>query len=975
MRQLCSVLWLLCLAGSLAMANDLNVSGRVTIAGTEDGLPGVTVTVKGTPFSTVTSPDGNYSIAIPGKSEATLEFSFIGFKSAEQTVTSSNANLNVALEEAPLEVSEEMIITGFATNVKRKNLANAVGSFSGEEISRVSAPTVDQALSGLKPGVTVSANSGAPGGGMSVKFRGVSTINGASQPLYVVDGVIISNDEIQSGINVVTRASTAGNAGSQDQPSNRVADLIPSDIASIEILKGPSAAAIYGSKASNGVVVITTKRGQAGKPQYEFSQTFGQRSLLKKVGSRRFTREEAVDQYGAPIVDAYWNDEFIDWEEIMYGNDGAIFDTNFSTKGGNEKTRYYFSGSSLSEEGIVERTGYEKSSLRLNLDHNFTSRLTASLNVGLSRAKSRRGITGNDNSGTTWGVALTATPSFLDLSPDANGNYPDHPLNSTNPIHMRDALRNVEEVNRTTASFKLDYNIYESAQQALDFNVSTGVDYFSMENDLYFPNELQHERNSETPGTSVIGETESMLQNFYLNLTHTLYAGDNTFRTTAGLQYEDKDRNQVTFFAANLVDGQSNIDQGTVLAGVQTRLLQRDQGFFVQEEVNLGEAIFLTAGVRGDKSSVNGDTDKMHTYPKASASVRLSEYSMWDGLSDSISEFKLRIAYGETGNLPIPIAKYSSFGTSNIDGSSGLLPGGLRGNPNIQPETSAELEFGVDATFWGGRGTAEFTMFRQTIDNLLLFRRIPPSSGQSRESFNGGEMTIDGIEMAFELNPYKGDKIDWTTGINFYTYEQEITRLDIPAYNTGGFATSLGTYRIEEGWSPTAIVGSNRNADGSHIKLGDETPDFQVGWTSDIRFGNWSLSWLLDIKEGGDVINLSKLLTDLNGTSVDFDQADDRLNAWFNGDTRPWIEDGSYVKLRELKLAYSLGAGTLKNLAYGKLSRVDISLQGRNLKTWTDYSSYDPEVSNFGSVAIGRSVEVTPFPSSKAWYFNISVGL
>lgn len=973
MRQLCSVLWLLCLAGSLAMADDLKVAGRVTIAGGQDPLPGVTISVKGTTITAVTSTDGSYALTLAGMSSATLEFSFLGFKSVTQTVDASNTNLDIAMAEAPLELSEEMIITGFATSVKRKNLANAVGSYSAEQIGKVKSPTVDGALSGLAPGVSVSANSGAPGGGMSVKMRGVSTINASSEPLYVVDGVIVSNAQIQSGVNAITQASGAGNSGNQDQPTNRVADFIPSDIESIEILKGPSAAAIYGSKAANGVVIITTKRGAAGKPAYEFNQSFGSRSLIKKIGSRKFTRETAIATYGQAAANAYYTDEFVDYEELMYGNEGAIFETSFSTRGGNENTRYYFSGSYLSDEGIVERTGYDKTSLRLNLDHNFTERLSTSLNIGASRSKSARGLTGNDNTGTTFGVALSATPSFIDLRP-VNGVYPDNPFNTTNPIHLRDVMRNDETVNRTTASWKLDYNIYESAQQALDFNLTTGVDYFSLENDAYFPNELQFERGSANPGSAIVGETESILENFYVNLTHTLYAGDYTFRTTGGLQYEDRDVNNLNIYADNLIEGQSNVDNATLITATQGRTIQKDQGFFIQEEATLGSSILLTAGVRGDRSSVNGDTDKLYTYPKASASVRLSEYDFWNGLESSISEFKVRLAYGETGNLPTPIAKRSAFINANVEGNGGLLPGALRGNPNIKPERSQEIEGGFDATFWGGKGTVEFTVFKKTIDDLLLFRQLPASSGFTSESFNGGEMTVDGTELALKLNPIKGE-VDWVVSLNYYTYENEITRLDIPAYNTGGFATSLGTYRIQEGWSPTSIVGANRNPDGSHIKLGDETPDFQIGWSNDIRYKGWTLSWLLDWKEGGDIINLTKLLTDLNGTTADLDSDPGRVDAWLNGDTRPWIEDGGYMKLRELKLQYSLGAGLLKSIAYGRLSRIDLSLQGRNLKTWTDYSSYDPEVSNFGSVAIGRSVEVTPFPSSKAWYFNIAVGL
>lgn len=975
MRQLCSVLWLLCLAGaaSMVMAQDLVVSGKVTIENSGDPLPGVTIIVKGSTLSTVTGAEGEYSLTIPGAKEALLEFSFIGFKPVEQSVSGSNSSLNVTMAEAPLEIQEEMVITGFTTSVKRKNLANAVASINEEEISRVSSPTVDGAISAKFPGVTVSANSGAPGGGFSVNLRGISTINGSSTPLYVVDGVIFSNTEIQSGVNAVTAAAGAGNAGNQDQPSNRVADLIPSDIASIEILKGPSAAALYGSKASNGVIVISTKKGKAGKPQYNFSQTIGSRSIIKKLGTRKFTRETAIATYGA-AGEQYFTDNFYDHEEETYGHEGAILESNFSTRGGNEKTRYYFSGYALDDEGIVENTGYDKTGVRMNLDHNFTARLNASLNLGFVRSRARRGLTGNDNAGTTYGVALSSTPSFYDIRAQ-DGVFSSNAFASSNPLQTIALMKNEETINRTTATLKLDYNLYESAKQALDINVTAGLDFFSMETDARFPNELQFEADSTMPGTSILGETESSNDNVYINLTHTLYAGNNTFRTTGGVQYENRDLNYINAVGSGLIEGQFNLDNAASLLFQQTRVLQRDRGFFIQEEVNLGEAVLLTAGVRGDSSSVNGEEDKFYTYPKASASVRLSEYDFWQSVENVMTEFKLRVAWGQTGNLPIPTAKFSGFNSVNNGGLGGLLPAALRGNPNIKPETSEELEFGFDVTFYDGKATLEVTSFKQEISDLLLFRRLPPSTGFTRESVNGGEMEVDGTEIALRMNPIRKDDFNWTFGLNYYTYEGLVTKLVIPAYNTGGFAAFLGQFRIEEGWSPTSIIGSDTLPDGSLEKLGDETPDYQMGWDNELRYKDWTLTWLLDLKEGGEVINLTKLLTDLGGTTADLDEDGGSRLSSLGTTTKPWIEDGSYVRLREIKLQYSLGASRLKNIAYGKLDHVDFSISGRNLKTWTDYSSYDPEVSNFGTIAIGRSVEVTPFPSSKSWYFNVSVGL
>lgn len=979
MRRLYSALWLLCLLGAttVGLAQSLDISGKVVIQGTEDPLPGVTIIVKGTTINTVTNGDGGFSLGLKGMSEATLQFSFVGFKTVTEQVSASNANLNVAMEAAPLEVSEEVVVTGFATSVKRKNLANSVATVSAAEISRIPTQTLDGALSAKFTGVTVSQNTGAPGGGISVNLRGTSTINGATQPLYVVDGVLVSNMEIQSGVNAVTSAAGAGSRTPQDQPSNRIADLIPSDIASIEVLKGPSAAAIYGSKASNGVVIITTKRGSSGETQYDFSQGFGFREIVKKLGFRTFTAETAFASFGQTGLDLFNQaaGRVIDYEAELYGETGAIFQTNFSARGGNEKTSFFVSGSSLNDDGIIDGTGYDKYGIRVNVDHNVNHKLSIGVRTNIIRSVSNRGLTGNDNTGATFGVALTATPSFLDLRP-TDGVYPQNPF-ASNFLQTRDLMRNEETVNRTIASVTVDYNIFQNAKQSLDFNLAGGVDYFSMENDARFPRELEFEADSTQPGTSILGETESIFNNLYLNLTHTFISGSgHTFRTTGGVQFEEQDVDNVLITANNLIEGQFNVDQGVAPNVTQTRTIQRDRGFFVQEEINLGEAVFLSLGIRGDSSSAIGDEDKFYSYPKASVSVRLSEYDFWEPLESFLSEFKVRSAYGETGNLPPAFAKFSSFTSLTIDNSNGLVPGTLRGNPNIEPETSAELEFGFDATILGGIATAEFSYFKQEISDLILFRDLEPSSGFTQEVLNAGEMEIDGIEFGLNINPIKTSRFNWTVGLNYYAYDSEITRLDIPEFTKGGFATSLGTYLISEGFSPTTIVGNETDANGNFIPLGDQAPDFQLGWNNEMRYGNWNLSWLLDWKEGSEVVNLTKLLSDLNGTTLDLDTPEGAARAGNAfATTQQLIEDSGYVKLREIKLEYQLNRGMLNRIVYGKLSSLRFSLSGRNLKTWTDYTSYDPEVSNFGNLAIGGSIEVAPFPTSKSYYFNIAAGL
>lgn len=964
--------------GSLGWSQNLELAGTVVIKGSGDSLPGAVVAVKGSPLNTVADGEGRFRLSVP-LAQATLEVGFVGFKTQSASFTASDSSIRFEMEQAPLEVLEEVVVTGFATSVKRQNLANSVASLKATELERAPSQTLDGMLSGKFSGVQVSQNTGAPGGGISVKLRGNSSINGASQPLYVVDGVIVSNAEIQSGVNAVTAAAAAGSRNPQDQPVNRTADLLPADIESVEILKGPSAAAIYGAKASNGVIIITTKKGRAGQTVYDISQSFGQRTLIKKIGTRRFTAETAFAQYGQTGLDLFnaGGGQYIDYEDEMYGNQGAIAETTFSARGGNDSTTFFFSGSSLNDEGIIERTGYEKYGLRLNLDHRINDALTVGLNTSFMRSVSDRGLTGNDNTGATFGVTLAFTPSFIEQRPDANGVYPINPFNSANAIQTRDLMRNRETVNRSILSAKLDYNIFQSASQTLDFNITAGVDYFALNMDGRFPRALQFEASSAQPGTTIQGETDNRNQNLYFNLTHTLYTtGGHTFRTTGGIQFETLNRNYLNMVGNDLIEGQFNLDQAASITATQDRTLQRDRGFFLQEEVNFGEAIFFTLGVRGDSSSANGDETKYYTFPKSSLSVRLSEYGFWQGLKDSVSEFKLRAAWGQTGNLPLPFTKFSSFNSVNIDGSGGLVPGALRGNPDIEPETSEEMEIGIDATFWGSRGTFEISYFDQKIKDLILFRALPPSTGFTQEAINGGEMESKGLEASLHLNPVKRERLDWTTGLNYYRVRQKVTRLDIPSYTTGGFAAFLGQYLIREGFSPTTIIGAERDANGDYLPLGDETPDFQLGWDNVIAMGPVSLSWLLDWKEGGDVINLTKLLTDLGGTTADLDdpEAQNRL-VDLGSKTTQFIEDGSYYKLREVRLQYELGRPALKNLVFGKLTYMRFALAGRNLWTSTDYSSYDPEVSNFGSVSIGRSVEVTPFPTSKSYHFTLSVGL
>ncbi len=965
------------------IAQELSVSGRVVAKASGEALPGANVRVKGTTAGVTADVEGRFRFTVSGLSQGTLVVSFVGYKTTEIAVA-SGADVRVELDEDVLRLSE-VVVTGLASSVSKRNLANAVATVSSQELVTTPSQTLDRALSAKFAGVNVSQNTGAPGGGINVDLRGTSTIEGATQPLYVVDGVIINNAANQSGIDIVTAATGAGSANPQGQPTNRVADLNPNEIETIEVLKGSSAAAIYGSKASNGVVIITTKQGTPGKTKVDVSQQIGFNSLLKKIGSRRFTAETARQSYGNAGLQIFEQNggQFIDYEDIMYGEKGFLTETSVSARGGSDRTQFFLSGLVRDENGIIKNSGYQKYGGRVNLNHKFSSRIQADAYINFIRSASDRGITGNDNTNTSFGFSLGFTPSFLDIRPQ-NGVYPDHQFNPSNPLHTRDLLINNELVNRTIGSLRLSWNLLVSPKQSLALIVQSGLDFYSQENKVISPPELQFERSASLPGTSLLGETESTNSNLYLNLAHSLASGSNTtFNTSVGFQFENANLNNILNEAHGLIVTQTNVDQAASINAYQNRIISRERGFYAQEEVNLNDKILLTAGIRGDASSSNGDTDKYFLYPKASASVRLSQYGVLSGLA---SELKARVAYGETGNLPIPNAKYTSLLPTNAGGQAGLLPSTRQGNPDIKPERTKELEAGIDAVLFNEHATLGFTVYRQNISDLLLFPTLPPSSGFIDRAVNGGKMRTQGVEISLGASPIRSRSFVWTSNLSFYKTSSEITQLDMPAFNKGGFAPFLGTFRIQEGWSPTTIVGADIDAQGNPIPLGDETPDFQMSFGSRFNFHAFDFSFLWEWKKGGDVINLGALITDFGGTTKNFDDikivqpdgsvATARILAFVNRTgTSAFIEDGSYIKLREASLNYNVPKSVVSSLFAGQVSYLKLGVSGRNLLMMTDYTGYDPEVSQFGNVSIGRSVDTIPFPSSRSFYFNVAFGL
>jgi len=965
---------LLALLGRPIAAQTRVITGTVTDSATGGPITGAAITIPGTRLGGYTKDNGSFLIANAPEGEVTLLIRFIGFKRRQIKVGADEGTVSIALARDFLKL-EEIVVTGQATGVEKQNLPNAVTTVGADELQRTHSQTLEGALQGKVPGAYIQANGGAPGGGIQINLRGISTINAGSDPLFVVDGIVISNSSIANGQNAVTAAAAGGNASNQDNPTNRLADLNPSDIEKVEILKGGSAAAIYGSKATNGVVIITTKRGQIGRPQFNMSQRFGFSAIAKKLGQRTFKDSaDAASVYNPTLVGQYFRPgQRVDNEQLLYGSKALSSATELSVSGGTEQTKYFLSGLVQNDPGIAINSGYKKQGVRVNLDQALGSRINLSVSTNVIHSRADRALSNNDNSGTSPGLVLPFTPSFFDPRPDANGVFPVNPFERSNPLQTLTLLKNREDVWRVMGTITNRVGLITNERHSLNLTATGGVDYFNQRNDFLSPPELQYEPLDGQPGTVILGKASGLSSNLSLNAAH-IYTPESkrwSATTSAGVQYEYREQNVTSVLGRTLLTGQSSPDQAATRDVSQDLRPAKDLGFYGQEEVLLADRkLLLTAGIRADRSSVNGDPGKYFTYPKAAASYRV--VSPVGGLD----EVKLRAAYGETGNLPLFGDKFTPDTSCIVDGRFCTQVGLRAGDPNIRPERQKEIEAGFDAQLAKGRAQLSFSWYQRRITDLLLDATLAPSTGQQTIIGNtGGTLRNRGIELGLQLIPVQSGSLYWVFGTSFSRNRSTITKLPIPAFQTGGFGTSLGVFQIEQGKSATQIIGL---VNGVPKAIGDAYPEFQMGFSNDVEWKHFRLGMQWDWKKGGDVINLTRFLFDIGQNSADAaDGGYSRFLKWVgtNGtNTKVYLEDASYLKLRELSLSYDLPSNLVATL-FGSGSRyARLTLSGRNLIRIAKYSGYDPEVSNFGSQAIVRNIDVAPYPPSRSFYFSVDVG-
>lgn len=944
------------------------VTGNITDSNNQP-LPGVTVIEKGTTNGTSSDFDGNYSIQVSSL-PATLQFSYLGYSTVERKIEST-ATLNITMQESATGL-EEVVVTGLGTSIKRGNLANAVATVSAEElVGTTTQSTLDGALYGKLTGVNITSSSGAPGGGFALRLRGISSINGNNQPLYIVDGVYINNVEIPSGL----RAASGANRGNEENSANRIADLDPNDIENIEVLKGASAAAIYGTRANAGVVIITTKRGRQGKTNIKFGQDSGFNTIIKRLGLRPWTAASVEDAFGANEVtlfnQAIANGGLIDYEDVIYGETGFITETKLSASGGSEKTSFYVGGSYRQEDGIIKNTGFERLSLRANIDHKISDTFSFSTSTNFVRSSSARSFTGNENEGgLSYGYTLAFTRPWINLFPDANGNYPDNPNYPGNPILTRDEARNDDRNNRLIQGIKLTTNILTTDTDRLKFIFNGGLDYLANQTDVFVPEFQQAQRGNQN---GFIADGRNVFTNWNYQAIAVwdkdLMGGDLGLTTQGGWTYLEQQADFILSQATQLIPGQRNLSQGSAQAITQTLQPVKEFGYFGQIEGNYKDQLIATAGFRLDKSTLNGDPDKFFGFPKASLAVNLHNFGGWK--SAAINTLKLRAAYGETGSSGAFGSTFTGLNQVSIGGNGGSSINALLGDENIIPETSQEFEVGFDTGLFD-RVSLEVSYYNRQVKDLILSRALPASSGFGSERTNLADLTNQGIEVGLSIFPVRNENFNWNSNINFWLNRSEITRLDVPAFPQpgAGFGLGLGSFFIQEGQPVTQLAG---NVNGSPAQIGDVEPDFQISFSNNINVAkNLDISFLLHWKKGGENINLSKLLTDLGGTTPDLETVAGQERAALGFVASRFIEPAGYVRLREAAIYYTLPEAFTNALGNG-VENIRLGISGRNIFTITDYSSYDPEVSVNGGAGLSSGIEVTPFPSSKQFYFHLNV--
>lgn len=982
-----------------AQQRDYRIRGEVIDASAGRPLSGVSVQVRGTRYGALSGDDGSYVIEAtlePGS--YTLEFRLIGRKRATRQIP-LGSTADVSVERVSLEATavelQDIVVTGTGAPVERLAVGNTVATITGDEVNAAAgADAIAEALQGRLNGAAVNLTTGQAGGGVSVRLRGTSSILGGAEPLYVIDGVIVDN----SSSALVSLSANAGRGGAA--LSNSVSDLVVGDIERIEVLKGAAAAALYGSRANNGVIQVFTKEGGGGEPRLTIESS----AFMSQTPARYDLNDHpragladviwgGADSIGAPVQRLNLQDRL--WRK------GLSYKTKASISGGSGTTSYYLGGSWSDEEGTLVSNDAQNLSLRAKLSQAVGDILHVSAGATFVDADRSWVPTGEQVEGTLTNVIFTSTA--WDFRFDENlGRYPHSPILGANPL---DVVNNWEAPQGKT-QFIGSLQATLRPTEALSLRYVAGLDDYRQEQRYFQP--------PQSMSPSFTGSVQNPVRlsrqfNNRLTATHVADLGASLgLESTAGFRFT-QDRGEVVRAGARDLPPGQNLVSGATQFASQGISKFRTLGGFLQERLSIRDRLYLTAGLNAEASSAFGQEERLQYFPRGSLSWLLHEEPFWreGGLGDLFSTFRIRAAYGETGGQPPGIySRFNNYADVNYAGRAGLVASSQAGNPDLKPERQKEWEAGLEAGLFDDRAVLELSYYDQTTEDLVLPIDLPPSRGVQTRFENIGELTNRGVEAALTTVNVDGENVSWRTRISLSANRNEVTNL-VTASDTifGGYLNIVaegqpvgmfyGWYYERDAQGNIVIdenTGLGKRARGPNdtpLKkvLGNPEPDFIASLSNTVRVGDrLTLDVLFDGRFGNDVANFTRRITEFFGTDEVVEKEIERAIARkSNPDLQPlkytlnvarilnyeeYIEDATYVKLRELSLRYDLGSA-----AAGLLGARGASLRvaGRNLVTWTDYSGLDPEINMFGFHTIARGVDFATVPVPRTFVASLSL--
>jgi TonB-dependent SusC/RagA subfamily outer membrane receptor len=978
-----------------AQAATGTVRGRVTEASSGRGLAEAQIQVVGTRVGTISQASGEYTLVGVPTGARVIQIRRIGFQPLNRTVqvvAGGTVTADAALSVSAINLSE-VVVTGTASPTERRRVGASIATVDSTLISKAQALTVDQALQGKIAGAQITQNSGGPGGGgISVRLRGTNSFISGSDPLYIIDGVIVDNGSAQ-----------LADLGGRSNPQNRLADINPADIDRIEIIRGAAAGALYGSRANNGVVQIFTKRGLLGKPKVTFSTRFGSNELREQQPFNFYP----FDVNGLPIARFNMQDAIF--------RRSPTYEQNLTVEGGNDATRYFISVNNTEDQGIIRSTESRRQGARLNLQQQLSSTLMANVSTNFVNTRNQFQAFGEQNDYGIMG-SLFFAPTQTDFRP-VNGIFPLPPALGTNPLLAIARIRNPQSINRFIGSAKLTW----TPIPRLLVDYTAGIDNAAFEQRQFIPR-------GSVLGTGPLstGQSQSVVQNTRVINQDLISAmtwnpgATFEFKTSAGLNYTDQLIDLTQSGANGLAPVGQLVSAGSVPFGAQRVTQLRTLGLYAQQELAAWSKLYLTGAVRFDASSTFAPAERWQAFPTLSAS-----YVVRENAPGAFNSLRLRSALGWAGSQPGALNAYSQFvlfSNSAFGGRPGFVNDVTFGNENLRNERAREVEVGAEVGAFGGRVGLDVTYYDRLVSDLLFFRPLPTSTGFSRQFAPIGTMSNKGIELLVRTVNVDRKNLKWESTVTYTRNRNLVESLRVQDFQSAGgypnrirtgepagvfygsyaarncqtgalLLDSLGRYRrsnqtadMGNAAQRVAISGGTCN-DSLNKVIGDPNPNWLGSILNEFTIGKkLRIRSLFDGTFGNDILNLSTRAQNagIASNSKEYERellpyGDPRkLPPNFNGRTQGifeyWVEDGSFVKLRELSASYTVDVPRLRKVFR---DGVELTVSGRNLWVWTKYSGYDPEVTAFGTNAGGlgsvqttaadRGIDFGAYPIPRVW--------